>query len=69
VKKLIFIVTCGAVGVLLLAFAAEQFNILHGGSTAHATGIRAVILRDSYIIVGAIAGFAVWWWLDDDDDD
>jgi len=65
VKKLIFITACGAAGVLLLALAAEQFNILHGGSAAHATGIRAVILRDSFIIVTAIAT-AVWWWLDDD---
>lgn len=64
-KKLIFITACGAAGVLLLALAAEQFNILHGGSTAHATGIRAVILRDSLIIVSAIAA-GVWWRLDDD---
>lgn len=64
-KKLIFIVICGAAGVLLLAFAVEQFNILHGGSAARVTGIRAVVLRDSYIIVVAIAGLAVWWWLDD----
>lgn len=61
-KKLIFIAVCGAAAVLLLALAAEQFNILHGGSTTHATGIRAVILRDSFIIVVAIAG-AIWWWL------
>lgn len=67
-KKLIFIVTCGAVGVLLLAFAAEQFNILHGGSAAKATGIRGVILRDSLTIVVMIAmgaAYVVWWWLDD----
>lgn len=64
-KKLIFITACGAAGVLLLALAAEQFNILHGGSTVQATGIRAVILRDSFIIVTAIAA-GVWWWLDDD---
>lgn len=63
---MIFITAGGAAGVLLLALAAEQFNILHGGSTAHATGIRAVILRDSFIIVVAIAGFALWWWLGDD---
>jgi hypothetical protein len=65
VKRLIFIAVCGAVGVLLLALAAEQFNILHGGSTAHATGIRAVILRDSFMIVVALGGLAAWWWLDD----
>ena len=67
-KKLLFIVVCGAVGILLLAFAAEQFNILHGGSTAKATGIRGVILRDSLTIVVMIAmglAYAVWWWLDD----
>jgi len=67
-KKLIFIAVCGAAGVLLLALAAEQFNILHGGSAAHATGIRGVILRDSLIIVVMIAVGAFYvasWWLDE----
>ncbi len=67
-KKLIFIAVCGAAGVLLLALAAEQFNILHGGSAAHATGIRGVILRDSLIVVvmiGTAAFYVASWWLDE----
>ena len=69
-KQLILIGVCGIAGVLLLAFAAHAgFNILQGRPIAHATGFRAIVLRDfltALVIAAVLVGYLLWAWISDD---
>ena len=63
-KQLILIAICGVAGVLLVAFVGHAgFNMLHGLPIAHASGIWAVLLRDTLVfVVVAVSVLAYWIW-------
>ena len=68
-KQLWGIAIAGSAGVLLIAFAVKAgHNVMHGRPIAHATGLSAVLLRDTLTVLVMIVcfiGYAIWWWIDD----